>query len=117
MLRLVVLALLQAPSPTPPPTASPSVLFQDQTPLVLRITTDLKTLLKDRGDERKEHDGRLRYTTPNGDTGWVGGKVRTRGIFRLKKCAFPPLRLDLPKNKVAGTPFAGQDKLKLVTHC
>ena len=117
MLRLVVLALLQAAAPSPPPAASPSVLFQDQTPLVLRITTDLKALLRDRGDERKEHDGRLRYTTPNGDTGSVSVKLRTRGIFRLKKCAFPPLRLDFPKGKVKGTPFAGQDKLKLVTHC
>jgi hypothetical protein len=44
-------------------------------------------------------------------------KLRTRGIFRLKKCAFPPIRLDLPSHKVEGTLFAGQDRLKLVTHC
>jgi len=93
------------------------VLFLDHTPLVLRIVTDLRTLLRDRGDQRKEHDARLHYATATGDSGSVGVKLRTRGIFRLKKCTFPPLRLDFPKSKVAGTPFAGQDKLKLVTHC
>jgi hypothetical protein len=117
MLHLAALALLQATAPSPAPAPSASVLFNDQTTLVLRITTDLKALLRDRGDERKEHDGRLRFTTSAGDTGSVNVKLRTRGVFRLKKCAFPPLRLDLPKNKVAGTPFAGQDKLKVVTHC
>jgi len=43
--------------------------------------------------------------------------LRTRGIFRLKNCSFPPIRIDLPTGKVANTVFAGQDKLKLVTHC
>jgi hypothetical protein len=44
-------------------------------------------------------------------------KLRTRGIFRLKRCTFPPIRVDLPGKKVETTPFAGHDKLKLVTHC
>jgi hypothetical protein len=45
--------------------------------------------------------------------------IRTRGNSRLQSaiCRFPPLRLDFPKKRVAGTLFADQDKLKLVTHC
>ena len=35
----------------------------------------------------------------------------------MRTCGFPPLRLDLPSKKVDNTPFAGEDKLKLVTHC
>ncbi len=43
--------------------------------------------------------------------------VRARGKSRLRVCNFPPLRLDFARDAVAGTPFEGQDKLKLVTHC
>jgi hypothetical protein len=44
-------------------------------------------------------------------------KVRARGNSRLRVCAFPPLRLNFSKQTAAGSPFEGQDKLKLVTHC
>jgi hypothetical protein len=44
-------------------------------------------------------------------------KVRARGNSRLRVCAFPPLRLNFSKETAAGSPFEGQDKLKLVTHC
>jgi hypothetical protein len=93
------------------------VLFRHDAPLVLRLEIDLRTLLRDRGDERQEYDGTLRYRTAGGDSGAIDVEVRTRGIFRLKHCSFPPLRIDFPKTRAAGTPFAGQDKLKLVTHC
>lgn len=35
----------------------------------------------------------------------------------MRTCGVPPIRLDLPGKKVDTTPFAGEDKLKLVTHC
>jgi len=95
---------------------SPSHLFQDQTPLTLRVEGDLKGLFHDRGAKRIAHPARLRYASA-ADSGKIDVKLRTRGIFRLKECAFPPIRIDLPAHKVDDTPFAGQDKLKLVTHC
>lgn len=94
----------------------PSPLFHDHTPLTLRLEGDFKTLFKDRGEKRTEHPARLRYATAT-DSGKIDVKLRTRGIFRLKTCAFPPIRIDLPKHKVDATAFAGQDKLKLATHC
>ncbi|HWC74512.1 MAG TPA: hypothetical protein VG454_11295 [Gemmatimonadales bacterium] len=93
-----------------------SPLFQDHTPLTLRLEGDLKALFHDRGEKRTEHPARLRFASAT-DSGKVDVKLRTRGIFRLKLCAFPPIRIDLPAHKTADTPFAGQDKLKLVTHC
>jgi hypothetical protein len=41
-----------------------------------------------------------------------------RGITRLRKetCQFPPLRVEFPQPPAAGL-FAGQRRLKLVTHC
>ena len=100
--------------------ASAQSLFREPAapPITLRLETDLHALTRDRGTDRKEHPGTLHFQGVGAtDTGTVAVKLRTRGIFRLKKCAFPPIRLDLPSHKVEGTLFAGEDRLKLVTHC
>jgi len=91
-------------------------MFFDRAPLTLRLEGDFRALFRDRGAQRKDHPATLRYGTA-ADTGSIDVKLRTRGIFRLRTCGFPPIRLDLPGKKVADTPFAGEDKLKLVTHC
>jgi hypothetical protein len=91
-------------------------LFTDTTPLTLQLAGDLHALKGDRGTQRKAHAAVLRYGS-GADTGSLAVKLRTRGIFRLKNCSFPPIRLDLPSHKADGTPFAGEDRLKLVTHC
>jgi len=91
-------------------------LFQSHAPLDLQIRTDMHALLHDKGEKRVEHPGTLRFQD-GADTGTVKIDLRARGIFRLKECAFPPIRVDLPAKKLDHTPFAGQDKLKLVTHC
>jgi hypothetical protein len=97
--------------------APPAPLFATSEPLVFTLKTDLRKLLGDRGAKRTEHGATLRYVAAGGDTLSLHVDMRTRGIFRLKQCAFPPLRLDFPESRVQGTTFAGQDKLKLVTHC
>src|SRR5881296_3546583 len=115
---LVLLPLLLAPPLSPGVSAqtTASHLFLDHEPLVLRLETDLHALTHDRGNQRTAHPGTLQYGSGS-DTGSLAVKLRTRGIFRLKTCGFPPIRLDLPSHKVDGTPFAGEDRLKLVTHC
>ena len=40
-----------------------------------------------------------------------------RGKSRIEYCRFPPLRLDFSNSATEGTPFAGEQRLKLVTHC
>ena len=52
----------------------------------------------------------------------TGGKqlavdIRARGHSRVKVCDFPPLRLDFPEPPPADSIFAGQDRIKMVTHC
>lgn len=119
LITLRPFALLEAQEVAVPGPTTPSAvaqLFQAHDPLVLRLEMDLRALLRDRGEDRIEHAGVLRYGA-DGDTGSMDVKLRTRGIFRLKRCGFPPLRLDLPRRRLDATPFAGQDKLKLVTHC
>lgn len=46
-------------------------------------------------------------------------QLSPRGITRLKRetCQFPPLRVVFSQPPAAGSLFAGQRKLKLVTHC
>jgi hypothetical protein len=113
---LLPLLSVCAPARAQTPPATPSRLFLEHEPLTLRLETDLHALTHDRGTQRKDHPATLRYAVGT-DTGSIAVKLRTRGIFRLKTCGFPPIRLDLPAHKVDGTPFAGEDRLKLVTHC
>ncbi len=44
-------------------------------------------------------------------------KVRVRGKSRRDGCQFPPLRLNFNRGDADGGPFAGLEKVKLVTHC
>jgi len=111
------LALFSTPTPGRAQASVAAPLFATPAPLVFTLETDFKRLLRDRGADRKEHGATLRYVAESGDTVSLDVDLRTRGLFRLKQCAFPPLRLDFPESRVHGTVFAGQDKLKLVTHC
>ncbi len=101
-----------------PPEDPPSPLFAATRPIQLVLEAPLKTIFRDRSQESSEHPARVILTLgDNPDTFDV--KVRTRGTTRLQRnvCGFPPIRLNLRKGQVEGTIFAGQDKLKLVTHC
>ncbi len=44
-------------------------------------------------------------------------EIKARGNSRLRVCDFPPLRFDFSSAETTGTPFEGQDRLKLVTRC
>jgi len=112
---LLSLVLCGSSSAQTSPAAEPP-LFQTADPLVLQLKTNLRALFRDRGVNRVEYPATLGFSS-SGDTGSVKVALRTRGIFRLKRCSFPPIRINLPARKVEHTPFAGQDKLKLVTHC
>lgn len=97
-------------------TASP--LFATHEVLNVRIEAPVATLIRQRPDE-EYLDGRFAYTLADGAEQLLDLKIRTRGKYRRQKktCSLPPIRLNFRKKQVAGTEFAGQDKLKLVTHC
>lgn len=116
MSPLLGFLLIAAQAPPPATPAAPSRLFSEHAPLTFELEGDLHALKGDRGTQRKSHPAVLRFGA-GADSGSLAVKLRTRGIFRLKNCSFPPIRLDLPAHKAAGTPFAGEDRLKLVTHC
>ncbi|MBO0931490.1 hypothetical protein [Fibrella aquatilis] len=97
-------------------------LFADNAPLSFTLTTQLQILNKDRvkipfGEKAEKHPALL--TMAGSAPLRLPVSLTVRGNFRRDagNCIFPPLSLDLPKKKLAGTVFAEQNKLKLVTHC
>jgi len=86
-------------------------LFEDQAVLEVELIGPVHSMLKKKG-EREEFPFVLRV-----DGRELPVDVRTRGQSRLAQCRFPPLRLDFDRSETGQTAFAGQNVLKLVTHC
>ena len=94
-------------------------LFASHDLVALTIQAPFDEIFEHRGQESEEYPGVVVMRGESGALDTVDVDIRTRGRARLAKriCRFPPLRLDFPKDSVAGTLFEGQNKLKLVTHC
>ena len=86
-------------------------IFEDQSPLEIELTGPLWSLI-DKKEERKEWPFSLLIGQTELDL-----EVRARGNSRMRVCDFPPLRFNFKKADTIGTPFGGQNKLKLVTRC
>ena len=101
---------------SPYPDVAP--LFAEDTVLDVTIEAPMGALMDVRPD-KAYLDGSFSFTEADGTERKLGLKLRTRGNYRRAKehCDFAPIRLNFPKSQVKGTLFAGQDKLKLVTHC
>jgi hypothetical protein len=94
-------------------------LFNSHDVVALTIRAPFGDIFGHRSDESEEYAGVVVIRGRSAEHDTVEVDIRTRGHTRLQKriCRFPPLRLDFPKSRVAGSLFEGQDKLKLVTHC
>lgn len=119
-LKLLIGALIVASLLISPTAAAQqhAPLFADHSLLQVTIEAPLTTLMDERPDV-EYLDGTFTFAGNDGSKQAVDLKLRTRGNYRRGKdhCDFAPIRLNLPKKQVADTVFAGQDKLKLVTHC
>ncbi|WP_320017708.1 hypothetical protein [Labilibaculum manganireducens] len=95
-------------------------LFKNEKLLELELKTNLSSLINDIGENRMYHKCELRLIeNEKQPESKIDVEVMTRGNFRRRKqnCDFPPLRFKLPSEKLAGTEFEGQSKLKYVSHC
>jgi hypothetical protein len=92
-------------------------LFEDRSILELTLTGPFGQIDDDR-DKEEEYRGTLSYGAA-GNTTELDVKYSVRGNFRLQKsvCSHAQLWLDLDKDEVDGTLFAGQNKLKLAVQC
>lgn len=105
-------------------TVNSSRLFTTDEVLSFTLTARMQAVVDDRAKPKADslatkHPAQLAWSSPTDDPNAVPVSLLVRGNFRRNatNCAFPPLYIDLPKKKLKDTPFAGQNKLKLVTHC
>jgi hypothetical protein len=100
-------------------TRPPAPLFSSHAVLRVTIEGPLKRIFEERDEEEKEsYEGVLRHHAVGIDEAF-DVELRTRGHYRLRPttCEFPPIRVNFKRSQVEGTVFAGQNKIKMVTHC
>jgi hypothetical protein len=105
------------PAPPDSTESRPARLFDAVDPLELTLTADFGAIVKQRGTEKKSQPGVLSYVAAPGDSVVLDVQLRTRGHFRLATCQYPPLKVELDREKAAHTLFAKQGSLKLTVQC
>ena len=91
-------------------------LFEDETVLALKLEAPFRTILRDR-DDPEYQPARIVTADDKGAEVAIDLRVRVRGKSRVQACAFPPILLNFPGEQPAGSPFAVENRLKLVTYC
>jgi hypothetical protein len=86
-------------------------------PLEVTLTLNIKRIRGDKADKAPWRQATFAYTDPTGKQVVIPAEARTRGIWRLKNCEFPPLRLNFKGDATKGTLLQGIDKPKLVNFC
>jgi hypothetical protein len=92
-------------------------LFSRVTPLQLTLAMNLKQLRKERSETSPYHAATLAYVDADSTPVAVPVRVKTHGIWRLKHCELPPLRLNFSNKAVKGTIFHDVEKPKVVSPC
>ena len=82
-----------------------------------KLTTNIKRIRGDKEDKAPWRAATVTYTDAAGKNIEIPSSLRTRGIWRLKNCEFPPLRMNFTSEATKGTLLEGVDKPKLVNFC
>lgn len=120
---LAVLLVLPSIAPAQKPDSSgkpkhKTAFYDSETPITIRLTTNIKQIRGDRKDGAPWRDATITIAGEKGGAPVTAPvKVRTRGIWRLNNCEFPPMRLNFIKDSVKETVLKGLDKPKLVNFC
>jgi hypothetical protein len=114
----------QAPAKKAPPkdattqvAHAPPIFFESHEPTEVTFTTNLGKIRGDKGTDPPWRGATMSYKDVDGNPVSVPMKARTRGIWRLKMCDFPPLRLNFAGETSKGSMFSHLDKPKLVSYC
>ena len=95
-------------------------LFGDTTPLQFTLTADFARVFRDRDTlSTKRFPAKLTVADTTGAPITIAVEIAPRGHFRLdrKNCEFPPIKITFADTTARGTPFQGQNGIKLGTHC
>ncbi|HEX3866709.1 MAG TPA: hypothetical protein VHV78_08155, partial [Gemmatimonadaceae bacterium] len=105
------------PAAAAPAAGGVSKFLEDSDPLVVTLTLNIKRIRADKDSNPPQRAATIAYTPAGGSPVTVPLRVHTRGIWRLKTCEFPPLRLNFSNATTKQTVFHGLDKPKLVNYC
>src|SRR6266550_1562274 len=116
---LATSALLAQPTNTQEPVklVPAPAFFESQNPIEVTLTANIGKLRGDKNANPPWRPATLSYKAPDGSAVTVPLRARTRGIWRLKTCEFPPLRLNFTSETSKGSIFNKLDKPKLVSYC
>jgi hypothetical protein len=129
VVRLAAMALVaavplrgvaQAPPATATKVLKPAVtppLFLSEAPLEVTFTSNIRQLRRDKDDKSPWRTSSLSYRDSAGTMVKVPVRAKTHGVWRLKNCQFPPIRLNFTGKDTKGTLFEKLDKPKLVNFC
>jgi len=101
----------------PTKTVHVPVFFESEDPIEVTLTTNIGKIRGDKGEHSPWRPATLSYRGADGNDVDVPLKARTRGIWRLHKCDFPPMRLNFSGETSKGSIFHHLDKPKLVSYC
>jgi len=88
----------------------------DRNIIEITLRTDIQQLLDNRKKEIYQ-DAMFEYMDAEGIARNYEIKIRVRGKFRRRICDFPPIKLNLDKDRLEEQGYTDHDKFKLVTHC
>ncbi len=94
-----------------------ALFFSDERPLPITLTANLGKIRHDKGDKSPWRPATLSYTDSSGKLIEIPTQIKTRGIWRLRNCEFPPIRFDFKRETTESTVFRGLDKPKLTSYC
>lgn len=109
-------SLKEAGPPKPKKMPAPP-MFTSEKPLELTLTTNIKQIKKDKMAGAPWRTGTISYLGEDGKAVTVPVRVKTRGIWRLKHCDYPPIRIKVADKAGKGTLLEDLDEPKLVTYC
>ena len=116
---LATSTLLAQPTSTQEPAklVPAPAFFESQHPIDVTLTANIGKLRGDKNANPPWRAATLSYKGTDGSDITVPLRARTRGIWRLKTCEFPPLRLNFTGETSKGSIFHKLDKPKLVSYC
>jgi hypothetical protein len=91
--------------------------FSTEEPLEVTLTTNIKRIRGDKGEKKPWRPATISYTGPDGKQITVPTEIKTRGIWRLHNCEFPPVTFNFKSVMTKETVFSGLDKPHLVSYC
>jgi hypothetical protein len=94
-----------------------ATFYSAETPMEMSLTANMKRIKSDKSDKAPWRQATVSFTDTSGKVVSIPTLIKTRGIWRLKNCDIPPLRLNFKSEETKGTLLRGLNKPKLVSAC